>query len=743
MAALVRSIARPVARSIARREASAGGAISASIGGGFAISGVDTLSAVVSGLDGGETVAYQWTADAVDVSGATASTFAPSIGVNVSDADLIRCVVTVDGTEYTSNTRTVAYPAGSVTESAVSDWTIDDDALNVNLATDFTLPNLTGAFVMSGLPSGVVDDGDGSLSGTANGSPGAVNFTVTFTDQYGRGVVGSYSTNTVYRTQATATGGLGPLSFTVDSAITPQDLTTDFTANGNTLTYTISPALPSGLSLATNGALSGTPTVESASASYTVTAQDEYGRTTDSVFSLDTAYRTQATAAGALGPFSFNLDSAITPQDLSADFTANGNTLTYSVSPTLPSGLSLATNGILSGTPTVESASTSYTVTGQDEYGRTTTSAFSLEVVSAGSWTPADLFALGENGAWIEPNSTTAYTDTGRTTLAGVGDSVAAMDDLSGNGNHPTQPTASAQMTLAQPGEWYLQPDGVDDNFSFPLGAGFVGDFALILDSGPIFGSINTGGDATWGYTKTPAYIPDGNIHALIVLDRALTSTEKSNIVARYASAVTTTPGTARDAFRSRTDLTAIDPSGMDWTGVTDAAYTFRDCSSLTTPPDVSGWTSVTNAFFTFTNCSSITAPPDVSGWTSVTNAASTFRDCSSLTTPPDVSGWTSVTRSDAMFAACSALTSAINISSWNPLLLTNAGSMMSGVSAAGFDQTAYDAALTAWDAAYDLTLVNTTSAHFGSAQYGAGAPATARATLAANGWTITDGGAA
>jgi len=69
---------------------------------------------------------------------------------------------------------------------------------------------------------------------------------------------------------------------------------------------------------------------------------------------------------------------------------------------------------------------------------------------------------------------------------------------------------------------------------------------------------------------------------------------------------------------------------------------------------------------------------------------------------------------------------------------------MMSGISAAGFDQTAYDAALIAWDAAYDLTTVNTLSIHFGSAQYTSGGAAeTARTTLAANGWTITDGGAA
>jgi len=68
---------------------------------------------------------------------------------------------------------------------------------------------------------------------------------------------------------------------------------------------------------------------------------------------------------------------------------------------------------------------------------------------------------------------------------------------------------------------------------------------------------------------------------------------------------------------------------------------------------------------------------------------------------------------------------------------------MLSGVSAAGFDQVAYDAALTAWNANYDLTTVNTLQFDTNYVKYGAGAPATAHDTLVANGWTITDGGPA
>lgn len=120
----------------------------------------------------------------------------------------------------------------------------------------------------------------------------------------------------------------------------------------------------------------------------------------------DAALRTAATAANALGPFSFTQDSAITNQDLSADFTLNGNTLTYTVSPSLPAGLSLASNGILSGTPTTLQDATSYTVTGQDEYGRETDSTFTIAVVvdvPAGAIKQRDAsYILDRNGNYIE-----------------------------------------------------------------------------------------------------------------------------------------------------------------------------------------------------------------------------------------------------------------------------------------------------------------------------------------------------
>lgn len=265
-----------------------GAAFSVSIGSGEVITGTE-LTASVSGLVGGETVTYQWQDDGVNITGATSSTYTVAIGTDsVADASAIRCVITVDGGDpINSNTREVRYAAGSVTESAIADQTIDDDTWSVDFTSDFTLTNLTGSYVITGLGNGAVDDGDGTVSGGVTGSPASLTPVVTFTDQYGRTIVGNYSVDTVYRTQAAGGADLD-LAYPEDSAITPQDLLANWTVGGNTLTLvSVSPALPTGLSVNSAGTLSGTPTSITADATYTLTMQDEYGRQTADTFTLE------------------------------------------------------------------------------------------------------------------------------------------------------------------------------------------------------------------------------------------------------------------------------------------------------------------------------------------------------------------------------------------------------------------------------------------------------------------------
>lgn len=82
-------------------------------------------------------------------------------------------------------------------------------------------------------------------------------------------------------------------------------------------------------------------------------------------------------------------------------------------------------------------------------------------------FSPSTLFASGEEGAWYEPSPTTCFTDTAGTIPATVGDAVARINDLSGNGNHAIQVTAAARPLLQQTagGLYYLAFDGSDDFF--------------------------------------------------------------------------------------------------------------------------------------------------------------------------------------------------------------------------------------------------------------------------------------
>lgn len=78
------------------------------------------------------------------------------------------------------------------------------------------------------------------------------------------------------------------------------------------------------------------------------------------------------------------------------------------------------------------------------------------------------LYDGGIDGGWYDPSPSTCFTDTARTTPAAVGDAVAGMTDLSGNGNHASQATAGLRPILRQAGtgEYYLEFDNDNDYLS-------------------------------------------------------------------------------------------------------------------------------------------------------------------------------------------------------------------------------------------------------------------------------------
>ncbi|MDP4238812.1 MAG: leucine-rich repeat protein [Bacteroidota bacterium] len=133
--------------------------------------------------------------------------------------------------------------------------------------------------------------------------------------------------------------------------------------------YSIDPALPAGLSLnTTTGIISGTPTEQMATQVYKVTATNSIG-STDCNFTLTVS----EVSPSGLSYVPNSIASVQNTTDISAIPTiTTGQNLTYKISPALPNGLSIdGVTGKISGTPTVLSAWTQYTVTASNTAGST------------------------------------------------------------------------------------------------------------------------------------------------------------------------------------------------------------------------------------------------------------------------------------------------------------------------------------------------------------------------------------
>lgn len=159
------------------------------------------------------------------------------------------------------------------------------------------------------------------------------------------------------------TYSVNPAVYTRGTPITSQVPTS---TGGAVVSYSVSPALPAGLSLDTvSGVISGTPTAIASVASFIVTATNSVGSTTTSLSITVNDMAPSFTYPSS--PVSYNLQIGKSPN---TPVSVGGAVMSYSVSPALPAGLSLNTSsGVISGVPTVAVAATNYTVTGTNSGG--------------------------------------------------------------------------------------------------------------------------------------------------------------------------------------------------------------------------------------------------------------------------------------------------------------------------------------------------------------------------------------
>jgi len=155
------------------------------------------------------------------------------------------------------------------------------------------------------------------------------------------------------------------------------------TVTGTVSAYSISPSLPSGLSFSiTTGAIAGTPTAASSQTAYTVTATNSSGATQTSVQIV------VAIAAPSNLTYPTTTITATVGTAIAADTpTVTGTVSAYSISPSLPAGLSFSTTtGAISGTPTAASSQVNYTITATNSGGSTQASV-SITVASGSTLT--------------------------------------------------------------------------------------------------------------------------------------------------------------------------------------------------------------------------------------------------------------------------------------------------------------------------------------------------------------------
>ncbi len=238
------------------------------------------------------------------------------------------------------------------------------------------------------LPDGLILTAGGLVTGTPT-QVGSASFTVLATNLAG-------ASNATYDIEI-----LGPPSFTTTSplpyGVAGVAYSQQIEATGDALFSQVGGTLPTGLSLATNGLLSGTPTV-AGPYSFTVRATNAYGWTNRN-FDLQ---------IGEIPVFSTTnpLPSGMMGVAYSQQIVASGSPTFSLFDGSLPGGLNLSGAGLLSGTPSA-AGSFNFTVRATNTYGWSNRV---YDLLIAGQIAPQFTYIRVTNGAvrlvWTNYNET-------------------------------------------------------------------------------------------------------------------------------------------------------------------------------------------------------------------------------------------------------------------------------------------------------------------------------------------------
>ena len=308
---------------------------------------MDTNSGVVSGTYSGSSGTASFTVTATDAYGCAGSTaYSPA---------MLTC------------------PTITLSPGTLSDATVSSFYTNHISSSGGTGP-YTYTVNIGSLPPGLTLGSSGALSGTPTAT-GSSSFTILATDT-ATGCTGSqgYTLNVICPTLS-----MTPAAGSLNSGTVAAAYTTNFSASGGVGTYTYTNtagSLPPGLTLSSGGSLTGTPT-NAGTFSLTVTATDTKGCTIAQAYSATINCPTITLSSTNL-PFGI---SNATYSVVGNTITANGGTAPYTYAVTsgsLPGGLTITANGVISGTPT--NVSSTFTVTATDKYNCSGSQAYTITV---------------------------------------------------------------------------------------------------------------------------------------------------------------------------------------------------------------------------------------------------------------------------------------------------------------------------------------------------------------------------
>ncbi|WP_425612716.1 putative Ig domain-containing protein [Xanthomonas vesicatoria] len=412
-------------------------------------------------------------------------------------------------------------------------------AYTQNLSASGGTAPYTFALSAGALPAGVTLSASGVLTGTPTAS-GSFNFTVSATDS-GAPTTGSRAYTLVVAGAAVnlpaTTLAPGTAGQAYSAAITP--------ASGGIAPYTYALAagvLPAGITVnSATGALSGTPTAPG-TYNFTLTATDS----TSGTPSQGSRSYALTIAAPQIVVAPTTVPGATRGTAYSQALSASGGTAPYTyaiASGVLPAGLTLSSNGTLSGTATVE-GTFNFTVQVTDANSFTGTQAYALTVAGPTLVLPASTLPAGTAGqaytAAITPatggTAPYSYALTGGALPAGV-----VLDAATGGLSGTPTVAGTFNFTLTASDSTPSPAAQASRSYALTIGAA-----TLVIGQGTLPPAVNgtaysqtltvSGGVAPYRFSVTSGTLPAG---LTLAADGTLSGTPSAEGVSNFTITVT------------------------------------------------------------------------------------------------------------------------------------------------------------------------------------------------------------